>query len=124
MKEEKKLCSLCGKEIVRTKGANKKAFAYELQRGAHISCIKKHENILRKHSISPNEYLSAVIEGMFLLFPELDETKSVQNYKSRMRKVEEEIEKVFPFLKEKREEKKVEEKKQGEEEGKKANDKT
>jgi len=93
----------------RRKGQNQKAYAYELQHEAHISCIKVHEEILRRHHISPNDYLNAVIEGIFLLFPELDETKSVRGYKDRMRKAEEDIGDVFPNLKKK------EEKKQGEE---------
>lgn len=107
------ICHLCGKELKRKKGENQKAHVYELQRGAHVVCLRAHENILRKHRISPNDYLNAVIEGMFLLFPEIDETKSMRDYQSRMRKAEEEIGKAFPHLKKKEGEKKVEEKKQG-----------
>ena len=113
MNEEKKICGLCGNEITKGKGMNQKAYLYALQQGAHISCLRIHKGILSKHRISPNDYLNAVIEGMFLLFPELDETKNMREYRSRMRKAEEEIEKAFPHLKKKEGEKKVEEKKQG-----------
>jgi len=113
------ICRLCGNELKRKKGENQKAHIYELQQGAHVVCLRAHENILRKHHISPNDFLNAVIEGMFLLFPELDETKSMRGYKDRMRKAEEEIENAFPYLKRKEVEKKVEEKKQGEEKGEK-----
>ena len=106
------ICRLCGCELKRKKGENQKAHAYELQHGAHVVCLREQETILRKHRISPNDYLSAVIEGMFLLFPELDETKNMREYRSRMRKAEEEMGKAFPHLKKKGEEKKVEEKKQ------------
>jgi hypothetical protein len=107
------ICKLCGKELKRKKGENQKAHVYELQRGAHVVCLIAHENILRKYHISQNDYLNAVIEGMFLLFPELGETKTMRDYQSRMRKAEEEIEAAFPHLKKKEGEKKVEEKKQG-----------
>ena len=113
--KEKKVCGLCGGNIEHTKGQPKKAYEYELQQGAHVVCLREHQTILNKHHISPNDYLNAVIEGMFLLFPELDETKSVRGYRSRMRKAEEEIVTAFPHLKKNEEEKKVEEKKQGEE---------
>lgn len=112
--EKKRVCELCGKELKRKKGENQKAHVYELQRGAHVVCLRAHENIMRKHRISPNDYLNAVIDGMFLLFPELAETRTMVDYKSRMRKAEEEIGNAFPYLKKKREEeKKVGEKKQG-----------
>ena len=111
--EKKKVCGLCGKELKKKKGENQKAHVYELQRGAHVVCLRAHENILRKHRISQNDYLNAVIEGMFLLFPELEETRTMKDYQSRMRKAEEEIGIVFPNLKKKEEEKKVDEKDQG-----------
>ncbi|GAH24948.1 unnamed protein product [marine sediment metagenome] len=123
MKPEKKPCALCGKSIERTKGQPKKAVEYEIQSGAHIQCQRMHKAILEKHHISPNDYLNAVIGGMFLVFPELEETRSMKDYKSRMRKAEEEIEIAFPHLEKQKEEKKVEEKKQGEEKGEKINDK-
>ena len=116
--KEKKVCGLCGGNIEHTKGQPKKAYEYELQQGAHVVCLREHQTILNKHHISPNDYLNAVIEGIFLLSPELDETKSVRGYRSRVRKAEEEIVNIFPHLKEKKEgEKKAEEKKQGEEKG-------
>ena len=115
MNKEKKVCGLCGKELKKKKGENQKAYVYELQQGAHVVCLRAHENILRKYHISQNDYLNAVIEGMFLLFPELAETRTMKDYQSRMRKAEEEIRVAFPNLKKKEEEKKDEEKKQGEE---------
>lgn len=117
--KEKKACALCGKSIERTKGQPKKAFEYEIQTGAHIQCQRTHKAILESNRISPNDYLNAVIEGMFLLFPELAETRTMVDYHSRMRKAEEEIGVAFPHLKKKEGEKKVEEKKQGGEKGKK-----
>ena len=108
--KEKKACALCGKSIEHTKGKPKKAYEYELQAGAHIQCQRTHKAILEKHRISPNDYLNAVIDGMFLLFPELAETRTMVDYKSRMRKAEEEIEAAFPNLKKKKEEKQGEEK--------------
>lgn len=105
---EKKICTLCGNEITKGKGMNQKAYLYALQRGAHISCLRIHEGIMRKNRISSDDYLNAVVEGLFLLFPELEETKSMKEYKSRERKAIEEIEEKFPYLKEikKEEEKK------------------
>lgn len=96
---EKRICNLCGKELIRTKGQNQKAHEYELQRGAHVNCLRTHEGILRKYHISSNDYLNAVVEGVFLLFPELAETKSMKEYNTRMRKAKEEIEKAFPYIK-------------------------
>ena len=111
--KEKKVCGLCGKKLQRKKGESQKAHVYELQRGAHVVCLRVHENIMRKYHISQNDYLNAVIEGMFLLFPELAETKSMLDYKTRMRKAEDEIGIAFPNLKRKAEEKKVEGKNEG-----------
>ena len=95
---EKRICHLCGKEITKGKGMNQKAY---LQEG-----------IMRKYRISSNEYLNAVLDGLFLLFPDLEETKSLKEYKSRERKAKEEIEEKFPYLKELKEKKKEEEKKE------------
>ena len=114
---EKRICGLCGKELTRTKGQNKKAHEYELQRGAHVVCLRAHEGVMRKYRISSNDYLNAVVDGLFLLFPELEETKSLKEYKSRERKAKEEIEENFPYLKEIK--KKEEEKKKDVEEEKK-----
>ena len=97
---EKRICGLCGKELTRTKGQNQKAHEYELQRGAHVVCLRIHEGIMRKYRISSIDYLNAVLDGLFLLFPELEETKSLKQYKSRERKAKEEIEENFPYLKE------------------------
>jgi len=113
---EKRICNLCGNELTRKKGQNQKAHEYELQRGAHVVCLRTHEGITRKYRISSNDYLSAVIDGLFQLFPDMEETKSLKEFKSRERKAKEEIEKQFPYLKEikKKEEetkKKVEEEK-------------
>ena len=107
---EKRICGLCGKELTRTKGQNQKAHEYELQRGAHVVCLRTHEGIMRKHRISSNDYLNAVVDGLFQLSPELEETKAVKDYNSRARKAKEEIEKQFPYLKEIK--KKEEEKKE------------
>ena len=109
---EKRICGLCGEELTRKKGQNKKAHEYELQRGAHVVCLRTHEGIMRKYRISSNDYLNAVLSGLFLLFPELEETKSMMEYKTRERKAKEEIEENFPYLKELKEKKKEEEKKE------------
>lgn len=115
---EKRMCGLCGKELTRTKGQNQKAHEYELQRGAHVVCLRIHEGIMRKYRISSNDYLNAVVDGLFQLSPELEETKSLMEYKSRERKAKEEIEENFPYLKEIK--KKEEEKKEAvKEEGQK-----
>ena len=97
---EKRICTLCGKEIVRGKGMNKKAHLYELQHSAHISCLRIQERILRKYKISSNDYLNALVEALFQLLPELEETKALKDYNSRARKAKEEIEKAFPHIKE------------------------
>jgi len=55
---------------------------------------------MRKYRISSNDYLNAVVDGIFLLFPDMEETKSLKEYRSRERKAKEEIEKQFPYLKE------------------------
>ena len=104
--DEKRTCHLCGNEITKGKGMNQKAYLYALQQGAHISCLRIHEGIMRKHRISSNDYLNAVVDGLFLLFPEIEETRTVKDYNSRSRKAKEEIEEKFPYLKEKEEEKK------------------
>ena len=111
MKEEKKFCGLCGEKIVHTKGQPKNAYKHELQSGAHVSCQRVYQGILEKHHISQNEYIGAVINGLFELFPEMDETKAMKEYNDHRKKAEEEIETIFPHLK-KKEEKKVGEKKQ------------
>ena len=109
---EKRICSLCGNEITKEKGMNHKAYLYALQQGAHISCLRIHEGIMREHRISSNDYLKAIIDGLFQLSPELEETKSLKEYKSRQRKATEEIEEKFPYLKELKEKKKEEAKKE------------
>lgn len=88
---------------------NQKAYLYALQRGAHINCIQTHEAIMRKYRISSNEYMNAVVDGLFQLFPELEETKSLKDYNSRLRKAKEEIEEKFPHLEKLREEAKKKE---------------
>ena len=102
--DEKRICELCGNEITKEKGMNHKAYLYALQQGAHISCLRIHEGIMREHRISSNDYLKAIIDGLFQLSPELEETKSLKEYKSRQRKATEEIEEKFPYLKEKKKE--------------------
>ena len=97
---EKRICHLCGKEITKGKGMNQKAYLYALQRGAHISCLQIQEGIMKKYRISSNEYLNAIIDGLFQLFPDMEETKSLKDYNSRERKAKEEIEEKFPYLKE------------------------
>jgi len=111
---EKRICHLCGNEITKGKGMNQKAYVYALQRGAHISCLGIHEGIMRKYRISSNDYLNAVVDGLFLLFPELEETKSMKDYNSRSRKAKEEIEEKFPYLKEMEEKKEKEDAKKEE----------
>ena len=106
--DEKRICNLCGEELIRKKGQNQKAHEYELQRGAHVVCLRAHEGIMRKHRISGNDYLNAIVDGLFQLFPEMEETKSVKEYKTRERKAKEEIEEKFPYLKELKEKKKEE----------------
>ena len=101
---EKRICELCGNEITKGKGMNQKAYLYALQRGAHISCLRIHEGIMRKYRISSNDYLNAVVDGLFQLFPDMEETKGIKDYNSRMRKAKEEIEENFPYLKEKKKE--------------------
>ena len=98
--DKKRICALCGNELKRTKGQNKKAHEYEVQHGAHVFCLRTHEAIMRTYRISGNDYLKAVVDGLFLLFPELEETKSVKDYNSRAKKAKEEIEEKFPYLKE------------------------
>ena len=105
MNTEKKVCELCGKELIRKKGQNQKAHVYELQTGVHISCQRTHEGILKKHRLSQNEYTNAVFDGLFELFPELSESKSMKDFESRKKKAEEEIEAAFPNLKKKGEKK-------------------
>lgn len=98
--DEKRICPLCGNEITKGKGMNQKAYLYALQRGAHISCLRIHEGIMRKYHISSNDYLNAVVDGLFQLFPDMEETKSIKDYNSRAKKAKEEIEEKFPYLKE------------------------
>ena len=99
MNQEKKVCGLCEKPIVHTKGQPKNAFKYELQNGVHVQCQRTYEGILEKHQLSQNAYMNAVFEGLFELFPELSETKSMKDFESRKKKAEKEIEKAFPNLK-------------------------
>lgn len=113
---EKRICGLCGNELTRKKGQSQKAHEYELQRGAHVLCLRTREGIMRKYSISGNDYLNAVVEGLFQLSPEIEETKSMKEYESRERKAEEEIEEQFPYLKELKEKKKGEKKQEVEKE--------
>jgi len=112
--DEEKICYWCGEGIKKRKGQSIKAHTYELQHGAHIDCLRIHEGILRKYRISSNDYLKAIVDGLFQLFPEIKETKSVKEYNSRARKAKEEMEKAFPYIKElekKEKAKKKEEKK-------------
>ena len=106
---EKKNCKLCGREIKKEKGMNQKAYEYALKQETHISCLRIHDGIMRKHRISSNDFLDAVMDGLFLLFPEIEETKSMKNYNSRVQEAKEEIEEVFPYLKEEEGAKKKEE---------------
>lgn len=107
--DEKRICHLCGNEITKGKGMNQKAYLHALQRGVHISCLRIYEGIMRKYRISSNDYLNAVVDGLFQLFPEIKETKTVKDYNSRAKKAKEEIEEKFPYLKENEKKKEVKE---------------
>ena len=99
MNQEKKVCGLCGENLTHTKGQPKNAYKYEIQNGVHAQCQRTHEGILKKYRLSQSEYMSAVFEGLFALFPEMSETKAVNDFESRKKKAEEEIEIAFPNLK-------------------------
>ena len=118
--DEKRICHLCGNEITKGKGMNQKAYLYALQQGAHISCLRVHEGIMRKYRISSNDYLNAVVDGLFQLFPEIKETRTVKDYNSRAKKAKEEIEEKFPYLKDKEKKEEVKEEDVVEEEEKEA----
>jgi hypothetical protein len=105
-KTKVKICYLCGAEIKKEKGVNQKAYEVELELGRHTTCAREQQAILDKHQISPWLYIQAIIAGLFQLFPELEETKSVKEYSKRLRDAKEELKSVFPHLAE--EEKKEE----------------
>lgn len=105
MNKEKRICGLCGENITHTKGQPKNAYKYEIQNGVHIACQRIHNGILEKHQLSQNAYANAVFEGLFELFPEMSETKAVNDFESRKKKAEKEIEAAFPNLKKKGERK-------------------
>ena len=99
MNKEKKICEICGMQISHTKGQPKNAYKYEMQNGVHIACQRTHNEILEKYHLSQDAYASAVFEGLFELFPELEESKSMKGFNSRKKKAEAEIESNFPYLK-------------------------
>ncbi|GAI08002.1 unnamed protein product, partial [marine sediment metagenome] len=93
-------CHLCGEELKKTKGMSQDAYRYELEKGAHIKCLREQKAILQKHEISGDEYLHAVVNGIFELFPKLSDTKALQDYNSQIKKMGEEMDEKFPYLKE------------------------
>lgn len=94
------VCSLCGMGLKKTKGMNRDGYEYSLQKRAHITCLRKQKSILQKYHVSGDDYLHAVVNGLFELFPELNETKEIREYNSQLKKMKEEREKEFPYLKE------------------------
>lgn len=98
--EQCKICYLCGVGIRKEKGMSQKAYEAELQLGRHINCAKKQQTILSKHQISTGHYMEALIVGLYQLFPEINDTKSIKEYSKRLKEAKEELESVFPYLKE------------------------
>lgn len=105
-KKDKRICLLCGGELRKTKGMSQDAYKYELEKGAHIKCLREQQAISQKHHISKENYLFAVVNGLFELFPEVGDTKALKQYNSRIKKMNEEIDEKFPYLKELKEKKK------------------
>lgn len=101
MKEttEKKICGLCGTEIVHKKGQQQGAYEAELRSEAHRICAATYAGILKKHRISNHNFMRAFISGITELFPEINETKAMKEYKNRMRDVQDEVDEEFPNLK-------------------------
>lgn len=98
-KKDKRICLLCGEELRKTKGMSQDAYMYELEKGAHSKCLREQKAILQKYHISGDDYLHAVVNGLFELFPELSDTKALRNYEALMKKMKEEMEEKFPYLK-------------------------
>lgn len=99
MNKENRICALCKLPITHKKGQARSAYKFELQNDVHVQCQRVHNEILEKYHLSQNAYASAVFDGLFELFPELRETKAVNDFESRKKKAEEEIENNFPYLK-------------------------
>jgi len=99
-KKDKRICLLCGEELRKTKGMSQDAYRYELEKRAHIKCLREQKAIMQKHHISGDGYLHAVVDGLFELFPELSDTKALKQYNSRINKLKEEMDEKFPYLKE------------------------
>ena len=102
-KEEEKICFLCGRKIEKKKGMSRVVYESSLARGAHIDCIKTRDSILKKHHATGIDFLASVADGMFQLFPELAETKSMKEFKKRVDQANSELEKAFPYVKKKEE---------------------
>jgi len=95
----KTICKICGVAIKKVKGAHQIP-QREVDNEVHDGCMrKKTHEIMQSHRISGSDYLQALIDGLFELFPELNETTSMTDYRSRERKAKLELEETFPFLK-------------------------
>lgn len=92
----KQTCGICGNAIRREKGKPRKAYEYELHTGMHVNCVQRRNEILQRHEVSTGAYISAVIEGLVKLFPEVEETESVNGYRKREKAAKDEIRARFP----------------------------
>lgn len=99
-KKDKRICLLCGGEVKKIKGMSQDAYRYELEKGAHIKCLREQKAIMQKYHISGDDYLRAVVNGLFELLPELSDTKALKQYNSQIKKMKEEMDEKFPYLNE------------------------
>jgi uncharacterized glyoxalase superfamily protein PhnB len=77
------ICRLCGDPIVKHKGKNEAAHKEEVAHMLHVSCSKKHEQILQKHSVRQEDYTNALFQGMTQLL-HLEETEPVKSFYTRV----------------------------------------
>lgn len=104
--EKEVLCELCGEKIEKAKGTRKNELSYQQQARLHNSCINKHLQIIKKHEVSPNNEMTALLRGLLELHPEVEQTKPVFDYRNKQDMAKEEVLTAFPRLREKEKEKK------------------
>lgn len=112
---EKRICRLCGGEIVKQKGQQQKIYEQELREGAHQNCVLRYRIIVQQHKISDRDYLNALGDALLSRFPSLKREPSFVEYEERQEETKEAIYKAFPYIKEmdeKEEAKKREEEKE------------
>ena len=97
--ETQAICGLCGNPILRPKGLRKGAVTREGAERVHAACKDTLTSIRREYPmVNDIGNLMAFKAGLIELFPELEQTKPVKEYRAKVAECNAKIYETFPFL--------------------------